>query len=303
MPINAHPDFLAAEREYLIANTLEEKILKLKKMISFAPAHKGGENLRAQLKTRLKKFQQQLERSKKSGKSSKKGIKKADMQAIIIGLTNTGKSSLISILTNNNPPIAEYKFTTQTPQIGTMNYETVQIQILENPSIFSENYDKGLTNTADTILILITSLNQLKDIEPLLEKTKSKKIIVFNKIDLLNLSEKRKISATLKTKKHNYVLISTKTKENLEELKEKLFQSFNKIRVYTKDPNKKEKTSKPIILQPESTVEDVAEKILTGFARKVKETKIWGPSSKFGGQKIGLKHKLKDLDVVEFKTY
>ena len=55
-------------------------------------------------------------------------------------------------------------------------------------------------------------------------------------------------------------------------------------------------------MKPNSKVIHVAEKILKGFSKKVKETKIWGPSSKFPGQKVGLQHKLKDLDVVEFKT-
>ena len=55
-------------------------------------------------------------------------------------------------------------------------------------------------------------------------------------------------------------------------------------------------------MNPDSTLKNVAEKILKGFSEKVRETKIWGPSSKFPGQKIGLKHKLKDLDVVEFRT-
>jgi ribosome-interacting GTPase 1 len=35
---------------------------------------------------------------------------------------------------------------------------------------------------------------------------------------------------------------------------------------------------------------------------QVVKTKIWGPSSKYSGQTVGLKHKLKDLDVVEFRT-
>jgi len=65
MPINAHPEFTAAEGEYLHAKSPEEKIEKLKKMISYAPAHKGGENLRAQLKTRLKKLLEEKEKSKK----------------------------------------------------------------------------------------------------------------------------------------------------------------------------------------------------------------------------------------------
>jgi len=135
----------------------------------------------------------------------------------------------------------------------------------------------------------------------ILKKANGKQIIVFNKIDLLNDSEKRKINATLQSKKHNFTLISTKTNEGLEELKNKIFQGFDKIRIYTKEP-KKEKSGKPIIMERGSTVRNVAEKILTGFSEKVKLTRIWGPSSKFPGQIVGFDHKLKDLDVVEFKT-
>ena len=81
-----------------------------------------------------------------------------------------------------------------------------------------------------------------------------------------------------------------------------IFESFNKIRVYTKEPGK-EKSNRPIILNPNSRVKDVAEKILKGFSKKIRETKIWGPSSKFAGQKVGLTHKIKDLDIIEFKTH
>jgi hypothetical protein len=300
MPINAHPEYIAAEGEYLKAKTLEEKIEKLRKMISYAPAHKGGENLRAQLKTRLKKLQEQLIKSKHSGKSSIVGIKKEDMQAVIIGKTNSGKSSLLKILTNSEPQIADYEFTTKKPLLGTVHYENTNIQLIEIPAIGSEFYAKGVVHTADTALIIIDSL---KDIGYILGelKTGGKKIIVFNKIDLLNENEKRKINATLQSKKYDFVMISTKTLEGIEELKEKLFQSFKKIRIYTKEPGK-EKSSRPIIMEPDSTTKDVAEKILKGFSKKVKETKIWGPSSKFSGQKVGLSHKLKDLDIVEFKT-
>jgi hypothetical protein len=301
MPINAHPDYLAAEKKYNLDQTLEEKLKSLEKMISFAPKHKGGENLRAQLKTRYKKLKEKIGKEKQRGKSAKKGIKKEDMQAVIIGLTNTGKSSLISALTNVNTKISEHNFTTKEPIIGMMNYSKTNIQLIEIPAFESEYYDKGTVHTADTILILITSLEQIKNIEEKLIKVNGKKIIIFNKIDLLNIQERRKISATLASKKYNFILVSTKTKENLNELKNKIFQSFDKIRIYTKEPGK-EKSKKPIIMKPDSTIKDVAEKILKGFSEKVKETKIWGPSSKFPGQKVGLQHKLKNLDVVQFKT-
>ena len=105
----------------------------------------------------------------------------------------------------------------------------------------------------------------------------------------------------IQTKKYNFILVSPITGEGIEELKEKLFGSFDKLRIYTKEPGK-EKSKRPIILQPGATARDVAEKILKGFSQKVRETKIWGPSSKFSGQIVGLNHKLKDMDVVEFKT-
>ena len=300
MPINAHPDYLAAEKEYHLAQTLEKKIEKLKKMISVAPSHKGAENLRAQLKTRLKKFQGQLEKSKKSGKSSFKGIKKEDHQVVIIGKTNSGKSSLLKSLTNAKPKISEISFTTKQPIIGMMGYETINFQIIENPAIESEYYNKGLTNSADTLVIVVDNIEEIRKISEQLDKAKGKQIIVFNNKNKKEF-EIRKIKATLQSKKYNFVLINAKTRENLDELKNKIFQTFDKIRVYTKEPGK-EKSNKPMILNPGSTIKDVSEKILKGFSNNVKETKIWGPSSKFPGQKVGLKHKVKDLDIVEFKT-
>ena len=98
MPINAHPEYLAAENEYLAAQTTEQKILKLKKMIAVAPKHKGAENLLKQLKTRLKKLKYSKEKETKQSKHKGEGIKKEDMQAIIIGLTNSGKSTSLFFL-------------------------------------------------------------------------------------------------------------------------------------------------------------------------------------------------------------
>ena len=301
MPINASPHFERAQSEHEAAIGTEAKIRTLKKMLTLAPKHKGAENLLKQLKTRLKKLKYANEKESKKAGSTQKGIKKHDMQSVIVGETNVGKSSLLSILTNAEPKISENKFTTTKPAIGMMDFEKTNIQLIEVPAIDSEYYDRGLVNTADTILIIVDEIEQIKEIMEKIKNSSGKKIIVFNKIDLLDKQEQRKLSATLASKKYNFILISVKEKENLEELKEKLFQSFDKIRVYTKEPGK-EKSPKPIIMKPDSTLKDIAEKILKGFSEKVKETRIWGPSSKFPGQKIGLQHKLKDLDVVEFKT-
>lgn len=303
MPINAHPDYIAAEGEYLKAETLEERIDKLKVMISLAPGHKGAENLRAQLRSRLKKFQEQQDKQKRSGKSSKVGIRKDEMQAVIIGKTNSGKSSLLNILTNASPKISQHKFTTNQPAIGMMSYATTSIQLIEIPATDSEFYDKGIVYTADTVLLLAQNLDEVKELLEIL-RTNGKVILVINKSDQLSDNEKRKLRATLKSKykKYEFVIISTKTKENISELKDKLFQSFGKLRVYTKEPGKEPDKNRPMIMEPNDTVQDCSEKILKGFSKRVVQVKIWGPSSKFPGQIVGMRHKVKDLDIVEFKT-
>ena len=53
MPINAGYEYFNAEKRYLDAQTLDEKITALEEMIKVAPKHKGSENLLAELKTRL----------------------------------------------------------------------------------------------------------------------------------------------------------------------------------------------------------------------------------------------------------
>ena len=80
-----------------------------------------------------------------------------------------------------------------------------------------------------------------------------------------------------------------------------MIEEMQVVRVYTKEPGKA-RTNEPIVLKAGSTVKDVAESILKGFSKKVKETRLTGPSGKFSNQKVGLNHRVKDLDVVEFRT-
>lgn len=304
MPVNINdPEYVKAEIWFHEAKTIDEQLLALNKMISHAPGHKGAENLRQQLTTRRKKLELALEKKKKSGKSNKIGIRKDEMQAVLVGKTNSGKSSLLNLLTNASPKISQHKFTTNQPAIGMMSFATTSIQLIEIPATDSEFYDKGIVYTADTVLIIANSLEDLDDLIKIL-RTNGKKIIVINKTDLLSENEKRKLKATLKSKYRDYefVLISTKTKENMGELKDKLFQSFGKLRVYTKEPGKEVDKKRPMIMEPGDTIKDVAKKVHKTLLEKFKFAKVWGPSSKFPGMTCGLKHKIKDMDIVELHT-
>lgn len=301
MPTNVNYQYSAAEARYLSAKTDEERLAALEEMIRTMPTHKSAENLRKNIRTRYKKLKEKLDSKKRKKAAGKKlGIKKQEMQAVIVGLTNTGKSSLLSTLTNAQPGIANYKYTSKQPTLGTLNYENTKIQIVDMPAIENELCDLGIVNTADTLLIVIDKIEQIPETYQFLQNATKTRIIIFNKSDLLSQQEKRKASAQLQSKKYNFIMFSCKTKENIEQLKQKIFLSFNKIRIYTKQPGKKH-DNEPVIMPANSTVKDVAKKIFHSSV-EIKEIRITGPSSKFPNQKTSPDHVLKDKDIVEFYT-
>src|SRR3989344_5116341 len=192
MPVNAGYEYFNAEKKFSIAKTSEEKIAALEEMIRAAPKHKSSENFVSELKNRLRRFQEKQEKAKSTGKTTKKSVKKDGYQCVLVGLPNSGKSSLLAKLTNAHPKISENPFTTIEPELGTMNYQGARAQIVDMTSIGSELFDIGTVNTADCIILVIENLQDLEKISPLLGKTTGKQIIAFNKSDKLSEEEFRK---------------------------------------------------------------------------------------------------------------
>ncbi|OIO81506.1 hypothetical protein AUJ84_01020 [Candidatus Pacearchaeota archaeon CG1_02_32_132] len=299
MPVNAGYEFFEVEKSYLEAENVEDKIYWLEEMIRKAPKHKSSENLLAGLRSRLKKLKEQSEKIRK-GKGGKKGIRKEGYQVVLVGKTNSGKSALLGKLTNAKSSVSEHMFSTRYSEIGTMDYEGVRAQIIDTPAIKSEYYDVGLVNNADCLLVVVAGLAELDEVGEWLSRARGERIIVINKLDLLDNNEKRKLGERCKSKRlKNFVLVSSINGEGIEKLKEMIFHKMKVIRVYTKEPGKKA-AKDPMVLKEGSRVRDVAEKILKGFSARIKETRLTGPSAKFANQKAGLNHVLKDKDVIEF---
>ncbi|MBU0460125.1 MAG: GTP-binding protein [Nanoarchaeota archaeon] len=86
---------------------------------------------------------------------------------------------------------------------------------------------------------------------------------------------------------------------NLEKLKEIIFQKLDFIRVYMKEPSKEADLKEPMIIYRGSTIKDVCDKTHKSFASRFKFARVWGKSAKFPGQRLMLKHKLLDQDILE----
>ena len=159
----------------------------------------------------------------------------------IIGLPNAGKSSLLAAITNANPKIANYQFTTLNPNLGVANYDDKEITIADIPGLV-EGAHKGTglgiqflkhIERCKSLLHLIDitnddlkkSYNQIKnELKNYSSKlTKKKELIVLNKIDLINEKEIKKIVKDFKKNiKAEIITLSTIEKKSVSKIKAKL---------------------------------------------------------------------------------
>ncbi len=121
-------------------------------------------------------------------------------------------------------------------------------------------------------------------------------LVLLNKIDMVGNDELERI----KKKVRPDLCVSAQDKTNIEELKDMIFNTLDLMRVYCKESGKKADLDVPLIMKSGSTLKDMCEKLHKDFITKFKFARIWGPSAKFGGQKLlKLGHVLKDKDTVE----
>ena len=159
----------------------------------------------------------------------------------IIGLPNAGKSSLLAAITNANPKIANYEFTTLNPNLGVASYDNKEITIADIPGLI-EGANKGtglgtqflkhiercksLLHLIDiTNVNLIKAYNQVKNelknySEELIKK---KELIVLNKIDLVDGDLLEEIVQNFsKDNKCEVLTLSTLEKNSVSKIKAKL---------------------------------------------------------------------------------
>ena len=159
----------------------------------------------------------------------------------IIGLPNAGKSSLLASVTNANPKIANYQFTTLNPNLGVASYDDKEITIADIPGLV-EGAHKGTGLGIQFLkhiercksllhLIDITSEDLKKSYQQVkneLKKysnklTKKKELIVLNKIDLIDEKEVNHIIKDFKKNtKSEVIAVSTFNKSSVSKIKSKL---------------------------------------------------------------------------------
>jgi len=163
----------------------------------------------------------------------------------LVGFPNAGKSTLISVLSNAKPKIADYPFTTLRPNLGMVAYRDHQSFVIADiPGIIegaSEGKGLGLRflrhiERNALLLFMIPCdtesvkkeykilLNELKAYNP--ELMDKKRILAITKCDLLTENELKMLKKKL-PEKVTTLFISSINQQNLLHLKDEIWQQLS----------------------------------------------------------------------------
>jgi ribosome-interacting GTPase 1 len=322
MPANLTPQYLEAERNYRMARTPLEKIAFLEEMLSVMPKHKGTDHLRADIRTKIAKLTQSLDKRTATQRASMIIEKVGAGQVAVVGPPNTGKSRIVSSLTKASPTVAAYPFTTQNAIPGMMKYENIQIQLVDLPPLSEQTPEWWVMNIvrrADALLVVVDAGDDpLAQTELVLSRLREKKLalwpdpekneeeIAFTYKKALLVCNKQDLDpdkTCLQLLKYEYgehlpVLGITAIDSDLDELRTAIFKMLDIIRVYTKAPGDKPDYEDPIVLKSGSSLEDAAAGVHKDFVQNLKYARIWG-SGKHDGVMARRDHIMQDGDVIE----
>ena len=327
MPTNLPPEYYAVEEKYKAAQTPEEQIELLEELISTIPKHKGTDHLRADLRRRLSKMKERGAQQKKAGKGTISPYiidKEGGGQVALIGFANVGKSTLVAELTNADPEVSPHPYTTWQPTPGMMSIGNIQVQVIDTPPVDREFIEPEffvMLRRVDMILLMVDlEADALTQMNATIELLTANRIIpehlkdqydepgnrvvpllvLGNKYDDESADENYQIFCALADEDTPCLPVSALTKRNIDQMKERIFETLGIMRIYSKPFGKEPDLSAPFVIHKGATVEQFALQLHRDFYDNLKSAKVWG-SSDFDGQMVSREYVLHDEDIVELK--
>ena len=166
----------------------------------------------------------------------------------LVGLPNSGKSTLLSVLTDAKPKIANYEFTTLKPNLGIVKHRDYNKFVISDIQGIIEGASKGKglghhflrhieRNSILVILISVESENVKKTYDILIKELKTynselmdkEKLLVISKCDLLETKDLNKIKSNFNSTFNSIDIhyISSVTMSGITELKDLIWKKLN----------------------------------------------------------------------------
>lgn len=166
----------------------------------------------------------------------------------IVGVPNAGKSTLLSVVSNARPKIADYPFTTLEPNLGAVLYDDSDLVFADIPGLIEgahmgvglgHTFLRHVQRTRVLIHLLdgsstdpLADYSQINTELALYDETLAQKpqIVVFNKIDLPDAEAQwPQVRAALQARGIEPVAISAVAQRGTRELVQRVFQIFSTL--------------------------------------------------------------------------
>jgi len=231
----------------------------------------------------------------------------------LVGLPNVGKTSVLDALTGANAEVADYPYTTLTPNVGMFSLGGFEFEIVDLPpfpegGLDEVHYADGLKEaclnatflcivvdlTADRELQLDTLRGQLAE----MGADNGATVLFGTHVDTIGSAE----LAALRELGGGAPVFGLPLEEGERRaIAEAFCGIIGRIIVDARDPVSKDEPVAYAVPEGASVL-DLAGQIHKDLAKRARKARVWGASASFGGQRVGLDHVLSSGDTVEILT-
>jgi small GTP-binding protein len=302
-----HRTFAQVAKRRLIGKEGRERIREVNALLAELPDYKNGPyaDLRKSL---LAEIEESRVRSSAVHRDSIAVRREGAAQIALVGPPNVGKSSLLQALSEIQIKTGDYPFTTLRPIPALTRIGGVLVQLVEIPGLIAgASEDRGggrallgVLRSADAIIYCArpdADPRQLQAVvaEVALAGIQKPSFLAATRSDEASPEAIERLRAAFPDLE--MVLVSVIDEASLDAFRAAAWRLTGLIRVRLRTNG--ETDPEPLALEPGATVEDVAEWIHNEVAASFVGARVWGPSARFDGQRVGRDHPVQDGDVVE----
>jgi small GTP-binding protein len=302
-----HRTFAQVAKRRLVGKEGRERIREVRLLLAELPDYKNGPyaDLRKSL---LAEIDDTRVRAKAVHRDSIAVRREGAAQIALVGPPNVGKSSLLQALSEIQIKTGDYAFTTLRPVPALTRIGGVLVQLVEIPGLISGAGDDrgggrpllGVLRSADAIVYCVRASGDPRDLEAVISEVSGAEIdkpsfIAATRAD--EASDEQLDVLRARFAPVDVVPVSVLDDASLAMLTERIWALTGLIRIYLRKDG--QVAEEPLALRPPVTVIDVADAVHHELAASFSGARLWGPSARFDGQRVGRDQSVQDGDTVE----
>ena len=307
-----HRTFAEVAKRRLVGKDGSERVATIRALLGELPGYRNGPyaDLRKWLEGELDRTRV---RAKVVHRDSLQVRREGAAQVALVGAPNAGKSSLLQALSDIQIKTGDYAFTTLRPVPALTRIGGVLVQLVEIPGLIEGAHEDrgggrallGVLRNADAIVYCHAAGEPPAALDVVRREVaaagiEKRAILALTKADELPDADLERAVGPWADSWHaveSVVVVSVLDDESLDRLRDAIWALTGLIRVRPRRDGRVD--DEPFALPVGATVADLAERIHHDVGRACTGGRVWGPSARFGGQRVGRAHVLADGDVVE----